>query len=629
MSASNVHSLADVRLVRAALDDREPQRVVKKLEGLGWATPLNGVEPGQWVANRWGLPDGCPVIPLGVAGDRLYFLDEIGQVRFLDPPYGKGHVLGLFGGRLDYLEWAWPRWGKSDPGEDKKRTNGFQNEACAAALIKACAAKGPWESVDKVRGRGCWRDHAGNLVVHTGERVFMSGSGRPEPPGEIDGFVYPRRSRIPGPITLKEDAPFNPGPLLRTTLRLWNWARPEIDAHLLIGWIGAAFLGAALPWRPMAFVTGDKATGKSTLQQLLKGLFGEWLLQAADTTAAGLYQHVGLDSVPIAVDELESESDVRKQKAVLKLARLASSGAVMLRGGDRHNPVEFKAWSAFLFSSINAPPLEPQDLSRMVLLRLDRLKDGQKAPPLDPNNLQLVGRCILKRLIEEWPRFEETANAFAEELQAAGMDGRGQAQFGTLLACADLIEHKGWHDSRLKFALEHAGDLVSWRDLLRPNQMHEYEDQTENWRACLSHLLSVRVEAWRNGKRSTVGEMCLDYFDTFAQKASDADRVHIDEANKDLGQAGLRIVFKERDGRQRPYLAVHNQGVLVRSLFESSKWAGELGASVWSPALRQGPRGTLWEPGQVRINGVQLKATLISLDGLYGVDGVMGDEREE
>lgn len=617
--SASIASLADVRLVRAALAEREEVRIVRQVDPRP-GEPLDGVGPGDWTPDSLGLPPGCPVKPLGVAGDRMWFLDGIGQVRFLDPPYGKGHVLGLFGGRLEWLTWAWPRWGK------EKLINGFANEEAAASLIKACMAKGPWESVDRMRGRGCWTDRAGNLVVHAGDRVYVGRQAHA--PGELGEHVYPTRARIPGPIGLKDEVPFNPAPLLRSTLRTWNWSRPEIDPHLLLGWIGAAFLGAALPWRPMAFITGDKATGKSTLQALLKGIFGEWLLQAADTTAAGLYQHVGLDSVPIAVDELESESDVRKQRAVLKLARLASSGSVMLRGGDRHNPVEFKAWSAFLFSSINAPPLEPQDLSRMALLRLDRLPEGQKPPQIDMQAFGLVGRCILTRLMTEWPRFHETATAFAGELAAAGMDGRGQAQFGTLLACADMIEHEGWDEARLQFAHEGEGELVPWRRLLKPSQMHEYEDQVENWRACLSHLLSVRVEAWRNGTRQTVGQLLQGYLG-LNDRGAEAERLEITEANRELAQAGLRIVFREREGRQRPWLAVHNQGVLVRGLFEGSKWAGELGASVWSQALRQGPRAQLWETGQVRINGVQLKATLLSLDGLYGPGGIMTEVAEE
>ena len=609
--ATNVESLG---AVRAMIADRKQVRAPKKPV----QAPACG--PGEWVPDSLGLPPDCPVHPLGIQGDRLWFLDGIGQVRTLDPPYGKGHVLGLFCGQMDYLAWAWPRFGKADD-KGQSSVNGFANENCAATLIRACATKGPWDSMDRIRGRGCWTDHAGGLVVHTGTSVITS--GRAEPPGEHDGHVYPTRAEIAPPLPLREPLPFDPAPMLARTLASWSWGRPGIDPHLLMGWIGAAFLGAALPWRPMVFLTGDKGTGKSTLQSLLKGIFGDWLIQAADTTAAGLYQHVGLDSVPIAVDELESEADVRKQKAVLKLARLASSGAAMLRGGDRHQGVEFNARSAFLFSSINAPPLEPQDLSRMALLRLDKLRVGQSAPAVDAAAFGIIGRAILRRLIEEWPRFHSTFEAFAGELAAAGMDGRGQAQFGTLLTCADLISHKGWDDERLRFCSDIDGELIPWRDLLRPSEMIEFEDGVENWRGCLRHMLSVRVEAWRSGLRTTVGQVLQDYY-----SGEDLD---VTAANAALSQAGLRIVFQRAAGETRSskWLAVHNQGPLIKQLFDGSKWAGELGAGVWAAALRQGPPGTIWTLGKVRVNGVQDRATLLSLDGLYGPGGIMAEEEQE
>lgn len=613
---SNITSLADVR---AALAEPEPVASVRTIIDPPAAQGRNGVGPGDWTANALGLPDDCPVIPLGIQGSTGWFLDPIGQVQQLAPPYSKGHLLGLFVGRDEYLAWGWPRWTKDG------RLDTFDANRAGAQLIRACAAKGPWASIDKIRGRGCWVDGGGNLVVHAGTRIIIG--KRAEPPGEIDGFVYPTRAKIAPPYTFREEAPFNPAKVLRPLLATWNWERPDIDPHLLLGWVGAAFLGAALPWRPMCFITGDKATGKSTLQALIKGLFGEWLIQAADTTAAGLYQHVGLDSIPIAVDELESEADVRKQKAVLKLARLASSGAAMLRGGDRHQGVEFNARSAFLFSSINAPPLEPQDLSRMALLRLRKLAPGGAAPSFDARTFELVGRVILRRLIEEWPRFTETFEAFAGELAAGGMDGRGQAQFGTLLTCADMIEHEGWDPERLAHACDAEGDVRPWRELLAVATLQEYEDMSENWRLCLTQLLSARVDAWRGGQRSTVGQLLEAHWKHIEQPGRD-DGLDFVSANRELAHAGLKLVAVKRDsdGRPRPWLAVHNQSVLVRQLFEGSKWAGEAGASVWAPALRQGPRGTLWEIKVVRVNGVQATATILSLDGLYGEGGVMASD---
>jgi hypothetical protein len=51
------------------------------------------------------------------------------------------------------------------------------------------AASGtPW-SPDRVRGRGCWRDSEGGLVVYCGDAVLYRDVWRP--PGMIEEFVYP------------------------------------------------------------------------------------------------------------------------------------------------------------------------------------------------------------------------------------------------------------------------------------------------------------------------------------------------------------------------------------------------------------------------------------------------------
>ena len=198
------------------------------------------------------------------------------------------------------------------------------------------------------------------------------------------------------------DAADDPALVVLPLLRKWNWARPQVDPVLMLGWIGVAFLSGALPWRPAVFVTGDKATGKSTLQRVVKAILGDWLVQSVNTTAAGIYQKIGHDSRPVALDEMEAKANSTRSKAVLELARQATSGGVMLRGGDKHQGVEFEARSAFLFSAINAPPLEPQDLSRLALLRL--MKSTGDAPVIDEQRLALSGQMILRRLIDNWAR---------------------------------------------------------------------------------------------------------------------------------------------------------------------------------------------------------------------------------
>ena len=112
-------------------------------------------------------------------------------------------------------------------------------------------------------------------------------------------------------------------------------------------------LGGALEWRPMVWVAGDKGTGKSTLQKVVKGVFGRGgLIPAVDASAAGLWQSLGHSSLPVALDEVESEEDNRRNNNLLKLARVAASGGQMLRGGSDHKQASFTVRSCFLFSSI-------------------------------------------------------------------------------------------------------------------------------------------------------------------------------------------------------------------------------------------------------------------------------------
>lgn len=594
--------------IRGLIDDAKPLPDVRRVADPRPGDELDGVKPGEWRPTALGLPPGCPVVPLGVLGNVAWFIDPIGQLQQLAPPYGKGHILGLFCGRADYLAWAWPRWGK-------KGVDGFAAEDAAAHLVHACAAKGPWSSVEKVRGRGAWLSSGGNLIVHAGTRLLM-GRGS-QPPGEIDGYVYPTRPAIPGPWPGPIEEARNPLRLLLPLFRSWQWARPEVDPVLLLGWIGGASIGGALPWRPTCYLTGDAATGKSTLQAVIKGLLGESLIQAVDTTAAGLYQHIGNDSLPVAVDEFEAKADIRAAQKVLELARASCSGGLLMRGGDRHNPIEFRARSCFLFSSINTPPLRPQDLSRMAILRLARLPAGQ--PPPDLGGIEDVGRLILRRMIDEWPRFAETLTAFKGELARGGMDGRGQDTFGTLLTCADMIGHQGWSEERLSWPVD--GDLVPWGDLLAASGLAEMEDRAENWRACLSHLLSVRVDVWRSGHRNAVGQVLEEFW-------NQAEDMNIALAKTLLGQAGLTLVNRKSHARDW-WLVVPNQNPLTRQLFEGSIWGGEVGAGVWAGALRQAPRGAIYEVGQARVNGDKTKCTLINLDGLYGDRGIMTEAGDD
>lgn len=380
------------------------------------------------------LPAGCPVQPLGKLGQVCFFLDEAGQLIGLDPQkVGKNHIRNLFGRRSYLCDEYWPRHGAD--GE----INGWKPEIAGDLLMRACAWEGIFDPQGHVRGRGAHLGDDGELILHRGDKVYFAGSENAgyTDPGLIGSYVYPTAPQIPRPDP--DDVSSGPAEELLELLRTWHWARPTIDPMLLLGWIGAAMVGGALRWRPHVWVTGSSATGKSTLQMLLELIFDGAALHTHDATEAALRQLLKQQTLPVFFDELEAEEDNRRNKAVIKLARLASSGAVVLRGGQDHQGHEFVARSCFLFSSILLPPMLAQDRNRLAVLDLQRLPQGATPPELDGKELAAVGQAFMKRLADQWHRFPGTLSTYCAALAEQGHGGRSQDQFGALLACADLL----------------------------------------------------------------------------------------------------------------------------------------------------------------------------------------------
>jgi hypothetical protein len=140
---------------------------------------------------------------------------------------------------------------------------------------------------------------------------------------------------------------------------------------------------------------GLEATGKSTLQKALEHLLDGGALHTADATEAALRQLLKQQTLPVLFDELEANEDNRRAKAVIGLARLASSGGDAHRGGQDHEGHAFKAKTCFLFSSILLPPLLQQDRNRLAILELEKIPRGAEPVELDPGRAApILGRSL-------------------------------------------------------------------------------------------------------------------------------------------------------------------------------------------------------------------------------------------
>ncbi|MEM7303801.1 MAG: hypothetical protein AAF468_22220, partial [Pseudomonadota bacterium] len=310
-----------------------------KAQKIDWpepGDPLEGAGPGEWqhkaMADETGfLPKVCPVRPLGFEGENYFFEDTKGQVFCTGTAaFGVERIQKLFSGHEKFLYWAWP----AKEAKKLRIDPGFKAERVRRDLYAAADARGPWNMVDMVRGRGAWLDGDGRLVLHCGEYLYIDGAL--EPTGDRGEHFYVRRPSALVPWSEPVDVDDNPAVELFNAFATWNLVRGDVDALLLLGWIGVALMGAALNWRPSAFIVGGAGTGKSELQKLIRQVLGRSMISSTNATEAGLYQQVGHDSLPIGIDEMEGEDAPAQNAKIIKMARDAASGSLRIRGGADH-----------------------------------------------------------------------------------------------------------------------------------------------------------------------------------------------------------------------------------------------------------------------------------------------------
>lgn len=554
------------------------------------------LEPGSWKGlgyeDDWtGLPPQCPVVPLGRTDGTSHFLNAMGDIASLkDSSSGKGPIGGLFAGRSAYLEWAWPRFGKARKGETPPVV-GWDADDARQALVDACAYEGAYDP-DLMHGRGAWRDDAGKLAYHAGDRVWIHGKDGPgwTAPGRHDGWIYPTRPRISTPWPkVVPGGRYGPAEQLRDILNTWNWRRKEIDPHLLVGWACMAMVAGALDWRAMVFITAEKGSGKSTLLNLLRVLFGRGFVKTGNTTGAYLYQKLGHDCIPVVIDELEAQAgnNIGQVMKIIELIRTASSGDKIGRGSSEGVAREFECRSAFVCTSINIPPMRGQDQSRFAILNLDPFDNPDADPGLDLMLVEEVGRQLLRRMIDGFDRWRPTLMLFKEALmKIGGHDPRGGEQFGALLTAAHIAEH----DEAPTPAM-----LREWALRLAAPKMQETANKTDDWRECLNHLTDVIPEGLRNKSSAlpTLGSRLAAF-----RRDDGRSVVPLDDLRAICTMMGLAVSFPKKEPQTwaNARLFIPGSHPETRKQFMGTTWEGVPGATgVWANTLQRCPDPeTIW-----------------------------------
>lgn len=552
---------------QAAIDDPDPN------------FPRDGCKPGKWPGAPWdALPPDCPVRVLGHNGSITYCVSATGQLHAVER-WDAATIAALFAPYLNFAFWAWPGFGAGGKDADGNplppQVKRLERDKCTFAMISEGKRRGLFDPEKRVRGRGGWLSDNGNFIWNSGEFLWVIGEKgelQTAKPGELDGYLYTRAPDVERPWEMPVSQAESPAQDLLKDLCTWNWERPYLDPVLFLGWFVCALMGGALDWRPAIFTTGGAGVGKSTLHKIAQAVLGDSLFALVDTTAAGIYQHVKQDSLPVSVDEMEAKKGSGKAMAVIELARLASSGGRMSRGGANHEGTTFQARNCFLFSAILPPPMGVQDKTRMAILNLKKL---DKKPGHEPVVRDTDGRMILRQVMDGWKEFgARILPDWKTTLHMADCDARAMDTYGTLLAAAELVVGK---DALEDMGLE-VSDQQRLAEVLKAALASELTEQIEKWQECLSHLLASPIDAHRGGDRMTVGTVLADFESTEA----DLDLKHSRER---LALAGLGLLPASGPGNG-PFLAIPTKKhpALTKMFQETDFFEGN-----WSTALKQAP----------------------------------------
>lgn len=608
-----------------------------------------GPQRGGDRAERPPLDPSCPVRPLGIMSDvsgtqKCYYLDINGQLVGLEAGnrHGKNSMIALFGMQSDWLEVHFPQWSKPVTEYDRSTKThtiikpseivGFDQAEASRALIEDCVRKGIFDPAGKMRGRGAHSLTGGGLVVHCGDQVLavrarvtgdIDDRWHWQAPGIYDGHVYTAAAPIPRPH--HEPVNTKAAEKLLALFMTWRWKRALLDPRFLLGWIACAMVGGALDWRPNIWITGGRGTGKSTLNgegKVLHQLFGGGLMTTAEASAAAIRQTLKNSTVPVLFDEIEASEDNRRVNEIVALARVASSGATVHRGGQDHQAHEFKLRSCFQFSSINIPALQPQDRSRLGILELMPFAPGDLPPVLEDYRLPTLGRHLQRRMVDGWPRFEETLRRFKRALAMVGHDNRACDQFGALLAGADLLLNDEVPDDE---------EVAHWAGLCRPERMAEVSEATPDEQQCLIHILTSMVQARGGDEREALGSW-IGRAVAAAVTPLMGDAAANEKTTDRLQQIGLKLVNakyhqEERDVRGEivkssrwgaesympgvpGYLAVAGSHQALAALFAGTRWQ----SGVWRQALaRTAAGGGAVDGVKVKFGKMSLTSVLVPL----------------
>ena len=516
-----------------------------------------------------GARDPCPLTALGHADGKFWFMNVVGERRGLSARQlgARPEIAALFLGDMTWLQNNFKAL------DQDGRPAGFKVAKATEHLMSLCRRQGIYGDHVVIRRPGVWPGEAGAPIAHCGDALFIAGE-KHEPGVKIAGQIFAAAAREPYPA---------PVPAAATVARhyqgqiaaLWNF-RDECAEIMILGLVGAAYLAAALSWRPNGFISGASNAGKSHLLDLMRALM-PLSHYSTDTTKAGIEGAVNGRALPSFIDEAADRVDQRGADMLLDIVLSASSGAGTKghRGTAEGGVRSIELVGSVIMASVSPPAMQPQHRSRFVMIELEK-----PAPGADHNaemkaiiaSAKLEGPALFARALAGFARYQATLAVFRSALGAAGCVAREMDQIGSILAGWSLLV-----DDAPPPADSAAETVRLISGFIRGAEQMAEEDAPQR---VLAILLSKLVQLDRSSDQDSLGGLIRT-----AMKGdldSDANRA---QAVKVLERWGIRpirdIDVEDRAGRLIPRdtfgngLWIDKRVEGLRAIFNGTIYAGD------------------------------------------------------
>ena len=557
----------------------------------------------------------APYEPVGFDGKHYWVLDSERHLRDGAPRDFGGPLLDSLCGKNPYLRNRYPRLRNGKPVE------GFVADRARYELMCACHEMGHWEPTN-IRSVGAWLGADGDLILHRGDHLFINGQVRPL--GRVGEHVYVPGPPLPPLPALKKITSARQRPAaaeLLDRLETFGLARGSFDALMLLALICVGIMGGALKFRPHGFIVGEMDSGKTTLQHFIRAVLGaNGLVDITDGTAAGIWQALRNRSITVAYDEFEAESDPKKQDRVIALARQASTGGLLRRGGSQHVGSEFPIQSGFICSSIIAPPLKSEDASRFLTITTIKVVFARQ--PLSFDLLERFGLELTATLADRWKLLNDTVLPTLRTLMAAqDKSGRLIDLYGTLIGLASVALYDDVDQMDLP------GRLASYQ--MQRLLADAAEEQLPEFRRCIDRLLAHRTEKNR-ATSIQLGELIgtvstallnpntrmqaslLGEDEDVSEDSEEPNRVA--SAKRQLAAYGLKVTALAGDnGSANVVLQIAHNNPQLAEVFCDTRWRTSAESATgggWTQAVKRAPGATV---GKTRFRGVQSRCVNVPI----------------